>query len=308
MSYLDQKIQYYESSVYKTEPIGTCTLRQMLEAIKSPKPEVLELFKKIEKASKEGNKVLKDRLKSQLYYFTPCITTDGLGRKYSNIIDFNGILILDFDNLEEEFAISLKEFLFSEYKFVIAAFLSSSKRGVKVLVRIPIVSSVEGFKMLFYGLACKMQWIRGFDPSSQNPILPNYLTYDYDALWREDAVEWTGMGYKEDEFKISELETNFEVQDVTEEDKQEIYKQISNILSTITDQGHYTLRSASLLIGGFCPLYLSFEEAQEFMFNEIENHHYLSSKPNVYKKTAIDMIQRGSMAPLLLNRHKNEKV
>lgn len=304
MTYLETKIQFYPASVYETIPIGTCSLNEMLQAIKNPKPEILELFKKIEQASKEGNKKLKDQLKTKLYYFSPCVFTDGKGRKYENIINFTGLLILDFDNLTEELAKELKQFLFDEYKFVIASFLSSSKKGVKVIVRIPVVNSIEEFKSLFYGLSVKMQWIKGFDGSSQNCLLPNYLTYDYDILIREDAVDFTELGYKEDEFKIVEGVCIEDLEGVTEEDRCEIYRQVSNMLNTITDNGHFILRSSALLLGGFCPHYLEFEDARNFILSEIDKHPYLSVKPNTYKKTAIDMIQRGSMAPLLLNKHK----
>lgn len=305
MEYLKTKLQYYPASVYETIPLGTCTLSAMLEAIKNPRSNILELFKKIEQASQEGNKKLKDQLKSKLYYFSPCVFTDGKGRKYENIINFTGLLILDFDNLTEEIAKELKQFLFDEYPFVIASFLSSSKKGVKVLVRIPIVNSIEDFKSLFYGLAVKMQWIKGFDGSSQNCMLPNYLTYDYDILIREDAIEFTGLGYKVDEFKTKEIGEVIPLENVTEEDKEDILKQIRNMFKNITDNGHIPVRSASLLLGGFQSAgYFTEEEVEAILFDLVDETPYLQAKPNVYKRTVKEMLNRGKLAPLYLDKHE----
>ena len=308
MKYLDTKLSYYPSSVYQTTPIGTCTLSQMLQAIKKPKEEMLTLFKQIEEASKAGDKKLKDELKSKLYYFSPCCFTDGLGRKYDNIVSFTGLAVLDFDNLTEQEALDLKEWLFNEYKFVIASFLSSSKKGVKVLCRIPEVKSVEEFKAVFYGMAVTMQWIKGFDGSSQSPILPNYLTYDFNLLMREDAVVFDSLGYKEQEFpKITGFEIKTVDIDVTEEDRQCIIKQLTNMFTQIVDTGHRFVVNSSLIGGGYCGSgYFTVDEMQEMLFDLIDATPYLQSKPQVYKRTATEMMNRGFLAPLYVKRHRDE--
>lgn len=302
--YLDTKLQYYPASVYETLPIGVCTLKQMLTSIKNPKPEMLQLFKKIEQASKDKDVKLKAALKSKLYYFTPACSTDGKGRKYDNILGFSGLLILDFDNLTEEQAIDLKSFLFSEYQFIIAAFLSSSKRGVKCIVRIPVVKSVDEFKSYFYGIAVKMQWIIGFDGSSQNPMLPNYLTYDEDILYREDAVEWCEVGYKEGEFKVTEKREPIILEDVSEEDRQSIINNLQKAFDKIIDTGHFLLRSICIVGFGYVGgNYFTEDEMEDILFGMIDNNSYLSQKSNVYKKTALDM-KLGMNNPLYLSKHE----
>lgn len=303
-SYLHTKLQFYPASVYETSPIGVCTLSQMINSIKSPRPEMLALFKKIEQASKDGDIKLKADLKSKLYYFTPACMTDGKGRKYENIVSYNGIAILDFDGLTEETAISLKQFLFDEYKFIIASFLSSSKRGVKCLVRIPVVHSVDEFKAYFYGLAVKMQWIVGFDGSSQSPILPNYLTYDENILFREDAEEWTERGYKQGEFKVCERTEPVELENVTEADRQYIIGNLRKAVDKITDSGHFAIRSVSITMWGYCGGgYFTEDEVRETLFGLIDSNNYLSQKPNVYKRTALDM-RLGMNTPLYLSKHE----
>src|SRR5690349_8534552 len=110
--YLDKvRFQYYPSSVYETVPLGFCSLREMLSAIKSPKESILKVFEQIEEATQNKDKKLKDKLKSQLYYFNPCCVMDGTGRKYENIISYTTVLLVDVDNLDKEVAKNLKKYL-----------------------------------------------------------------------------------------------------------------------------------------------------------------------------------------------------
>ena len=158
---------------------------------------------------------------------------------------------------------------------------------------------------LFYGLACKMQWVKGWDPSSQNPSLPNYLTYDYDALWREDAVEWTEMGYKENELKMVPSEYVELLEDVTEEDRREIVLKLTRTANKIVDSGHFLYRSICILGWGFSGAgYFDEDEMQEILFNIVDENDYLSTKPNVYKRTCLDMKAIGMGMPLYLERHE----
>ena len=303
MSYLDTKIQFYPASVYESAPIGVCTLADMLTSIKNPKPKILETFKLIEKASLEKNKKEKDRLKATLYYFTPCIWSNGNSRKYSDIVSWSGLAILDFDNLEVDQAIKLKQFIFDEYSFVIASFLSSSKQGVKAIVRIPVVKSVDEFKSYFYGLMVTFQWVLGADASAQNSSLPNYLTYDYDILIRNDATVFNKTGYKEDEFKVYEGEITI-VDDVSEDDRETIKYILRKSFEKITDSGHYICRSACLAGFGYCGAgYFDTEEMREYLYELIEDTPYLQSKVKAYKQTCDDMIVRGLGSPLYLEKH-----
>lgn len=299
-NYLDDiKFQYYPASVYHTTPSGACSLRQMLYGIKNPKSETVEIFKQIEQASLDGDKKLKDKLKAQTVYFTPCIVSDGKGRKYENIVRWTGILLVDIDNLEPEIAKALKQYLFDTYDFVIASFLSVSKRGVKVLIRIPQVSSVEDFKSYFYGLMVNWQWIEGMDLAPQNCSLPAYLTYDYDLLMREDASVFSNRGMKIDELKVYSGE-DIEV-DATEEDRETIKRLIKSAFDKITDSGHYICRSSCIVGWGYCAAgYFTEEEMEEYLFELIDDNDYLSTKSKAYKKTCLDMKKVGMASPLTL--------
>ena len=300
MSYLSETVfQFYPNSVYETVPLGFCSLRDMLTAIKSPKEHILKVFQEIEKATKAGDKKLKDKLKSKLYYRNPCCVMDGKGRKYENIVRFTGVLLVDIDNLEEDVAKALKTYLFDTYDFVIASYLSVSKRGVKILVRIPIALDVNDFKSYFYGLMSSWQYIKNMDYAPQNPSLPAYLTYDNEILIRENPSIFDRRGIKVDEFKTYEGE-KVEVE-ATEEDRETILRILTSMISKITDSGHYILRSTALCGWGYTGAgYFSEGEMEDVLFSLVDDNDYLSQKSKAYKKTILDMKNIGMSAPLTL--------
>jgi len=303
-NYLSTTFDYYPANIAITQPLGQISLHNYLYAIKHPKPHIVEIFKEIEKASLVGDKKLKSKLKERLFYFTPCIKTDGLGRCYDNITEWNQILILDFDNLEPEFAVDFKEYLFDTYSCFIAVFLSASKCGIKVLVRIPKCSSVEEFKSYFYGIASEMQYYKGWDSSSKNCSLPNFLTYDPDLRYRLDATVWDGVGIQINECK--EFEGEFEpLEDVSEEDITGIKLLLKRMIAKIDveQSGHILVRSASLLAGAYCGAgYLSYEEVRDYIFELIDGSDYLQKSLRTYKKTAEQMIAVGITSPLKYSR------
>jgi len=306
MDYLQTKFQYYRANIESKRPIGVITLYDYLYAIKHPKDNIVEIFKEVEKASAAGDKKLKAELKSKLYYFTPCVYTNGEGRNYECINSYTGFLIFDADNLETEFAKELKEFLFYTYPFVIASFLSASKKGVKAIIRIPVVSSVGEFKALFYGLMDEFQYFHGCDTSSKNCILPNYLTYDRELLYRTDATEWTKKGIQIDEFKEFEGEI-IPVENVSEDDRQFVKNIIRKKMLEITDTAHVICRSTALCAGGYVAAgYISYDEAKDLMFSLVDKIDYCQKSPKLYKSTIADFIQKGMKSPLYLGRSNDE--
>lgn len=289
---------YYPADVHIPTPLGRVTLSQFLKANKEPKGEIISLFEQIEEATKKGDLELKGKLKSKLFYFTPCVETDGVGRCYSNIRGFTGLAVLDFDKLDN--APAFKQFLFDNLKCVVAAYLSPSKKGCKFIVRIPKCQTIDEFKSYFYGLGFYMEKYEGFDPSTQNCILPLYLSYDPDLLYREDAEVWDIQGEKIDEFKI--FEGDIEVlENVTEEQKNKVFNIINVSMSKIVDSGHYIVRSTALSAGGYVASgYISQDEAEDILFKLIEDNSYLKKNIRGYKQTAREMIAKGMKSPLRL--------
>jgi len=293
------EFQYYPARVESKKPLGTVTLFEMLKANKEPNYNIKEVFRRIAEAEKNGDLKEKAKLKQEnLYYFTPCVYSNGLGRKYTDIVFFTGLMVLDFDHIEN--ATEFKYFLFNKYECIIAAIISPSKKGVKFLVRIPDeIYTTDEFKAYFYGMACELQNYKGFDGTGQNCILPLFLSYDPDLLFRENPTIWTKKGKKIDEFKVSEVAA-VKI-DATDHDKATVQKIIMSAVNKIVSEGHPQIRAAAVTLGGYVATgYIDQIEAENFINSLIANNSYLRKGVAGYQKTAKSAIQLGMQSQLFL--------
>lgn len=306
-NYLDTiKFQYYPNNIKIVQPSGELTLGQFLKSIKHPKEKMMQLFLDIEEASRIGDLKKKAELKAKLHYTTPAILSDGKGRSYENIISFNGIACIDVDGLEPEYAREFQKYLFYTYPFFIATYLSPSRKGVRGLIRIPVVNSVQEYKNYYYGVLSILQEYTGVDYCLKNPALPQYWTYDSEMNYRLDATIWDSIGIQIDEFKefdgvIEPLET------VEQEDIDGIKLFLKRMIAKVDveQSGHNLVRSTSLLGGAYCGMgYMSYEEVRDYIFELIENSEYLQKGLRGYKKTAEQMITIGITSPLKYSRNE----
>jgi hypothetical protein len=289
------QFQYY-IGLKNCKPNGVISLEQFIQLIKDPKPQTKELLHKIATAP---NKEVKNQHKEQLPKFTPCALVDKW-RKYENIKLFTGLLILDFDNLEQQEAFTLKNSLFNNLGFVIASWLSPSKKGVKALINIPISKDVNEFKSYFKAIKNELGSVKGFDDTAQNPILDCFLSYDPNILYRTDATTWT-----EQYFEPVKVRKEAPLQVTNKTDV--IAKIIIKNLNAITNAGHPILRAVSYSLGGYVGAgYISESDALNLIEGCIENHWYLSKNRTTYKKTASTMIEKGIFEPLYLDELTEE--
>lgn len=291
--------QYYPARVDTKKPIGQVSLIEFVEAIRNPSDNIKETFRQIAAAEASGDKELKAKLKQEnLYYFTPCVFTDWQGRGYVNIKTFTGIAVLDFDHIEH--AVELRDFIFEKYKCVWVAFVSSSKRGVKFLIKIPVVKTVDEFKEYFYGLGYYFDKYQGWDGTPQNSVLPLFLSYDPDILYREEPETWNKRGSKLNSFVVSNdtLPIDFEVKDG---DAERIYNNIKKAFDAIVNNGHPQVIAACVSLGGYVSTgYITQHEAEQMAFRFIETNNYLSKGVSGYKKTAVSAIAKGMQSNLIL--------
>jgi len=306
------KFQYYPGDITKPSAIGYLTLQAFINAHINPTNRSSEVFMQIEEAAKNGNKKLKSKLKQEnLFYFTPSATfKKNYHRRYENIESFTGLAQLDFDNYEtEEEAIDLKEYLFENYPQFFCVYLSPSRKGVKGLMRIPVVESVEEYQEYYKGIEDEFEWISNFDSAPKNVALPLFLSKDVDLLYRNDATIWDTVGILPDisTYKnLTDTQPNNIIANIGDETiyKSDAYYEhitidiFKNKLSTINDAGHPILRNACLVLGSRCAAgYLSTNDARQIAENEIRSHHYLKKGIANYIKTANWAINRGLLAP-----------
>ena len=283
---------YYEADIKRSTPLGSVTLEYLINAIRTPKKDIRNVFEEIRIAEECKDMATKQALKSKLYSFTPCVYVNG-PRKYANIQHWTGLLVLDFDHLETDVAVEFKEYLFNEYKCIITAWLSASRHGVRALVKIPICTSVDEFKHYFAGIERHLNCYNGFDTAPKNCILPMFISYDADIMHRTDAQTWST--------KHIEIIPPPVKQYIVDDKTSVIEKIIAKRINTITDTGHIILRATSYLLGGYVGAnYIDYNDAIALINNLIDSQSYLSKKPDVYKTTAKQMVDKGLNFPTYL--------
>lgn len=299
------KFPCYHGNVKNTIPITEVTLEQFIKGNRNPKPKIKEVFKQIEEATATGNLKLKSELKqNNLVFFTPSVKTDGKGRSYSNIENFTGIGVLDFDGLSKEMAVELKHHLFNDFKSCICSWISPSGFGTKALFRIPVVKTVEEFKSVGAGLGTIFEWYTGWDASSvTNPILPLFLSWDPDMLVRdfEEAEEFKLRGFKETLFEPFEGELP-DSSSFSEEEINKVIETIRFYIDKIDGNGHPAVCSTSLLAGSFSIFYGI--DLLPILEQAIEENSYLSKDTAGYIRTARQMYNRGQNNPQPLKRYE----
>lgn len=308
MSILDTEFQYYPSNVYITKALGTIKLRDLLNSIKTPKENIKEVFLKLQKATEDGDVELKKKLKSEkLYYFTPSVKTNCKGRTYDDIVEYNELMVVEFDKVE--FAEDLKHYLFDTLKSVVAGFTSPSKTGCKFIIKIPKPKNAEDYKAYFCGLANYLDKIEGFDTANFNPLLPLFLSWDPDILIRENPSTWTRRGDKINAFKpLSQGEMPKVKIKPGEREKEYIVNKIKKMFSNIVDNGHGQVRSYSLVTGGYaCAGFMNSYEAECLLEQCIEDTPYLRKDIKGYKKTAMKFLQQGLTSPIELTENEKNK-
>ena len=287
------KFQYYEAAIQKSTPLGEVTLDYMLNAIRSPKHNIRHIFEQISLAEQNKDMALKAKLKTKLYSFTPCVYVNGT-RKYSDIVHFTGLMVLDFDHLESvEYAIEFKNYFFNEYRFVIASWLSPSKHGVKCILNIPICNTTDEFKQYFNGLELIIKSYKGYDDTPKNCILPLFLSYDEDILIRYDYTTWNR--------KHTPMERPIVKQYIIKDKSSFVENIIIKKIDAIINNGHPQLRAAAYLLGGYCGGgHIDYDHCINMINHMIDGNSYLCQKASRYKKTAKQMIDKGISMPVYL--------
>lgn len=292
------KFQFYPARVDTNRPIDWITLEQFIVRTTNPDEKTKQVFNTIAQAEKDGDMEKKARMKQNyLHYFTPCVYVRNY-RRYKDIIRFTGLAVLDFDHIDN--ALDLKSFLFYEYKQIIASWLSPSKRGVKCLVKIPVVKSVDEFKEYYYGLSEEMEIYNGFDGTGQNAVLPLFQSWDANLMYRDDAETWSAKGIKHNSFENSEPLEKPVINDPGKYTER-VVKIITSGVNKITDVGHWDLRGTALAAGGYvCSGYIDQLDAVKLMDSLIDSHPYLRQKAATYKKTIRWGISVGQNKPIIL--------
>lgn len=297
---LETKFQYYPASIKAIKPLGELTLRQLISSIREPKVTVVKQFEAIRA---EVDKAKRDVLKEKLFMFTPSAWLDGQNRGYDNIVNFNPLLVIEWDNLDPEKAIYLKHHVFNTFKSCICAFLSPSGKGVKFIFRIPTPKSIDDYKHYWYGLCFYLEDIEpNIDTCNERVTQVLYLSYDPKILVREDAEEWTKQTAKVNAFGAGNKVEVDPDKEPTEESADKVKHRINVMISKFEgDNGHRLVVRCSTVLGGLIAGgEIEYDDAEDFIFSVIDEHYYLKKKAGTYKKTATRFLNSGQNVPLTL--------
>lgn len=298
------KFQYFPGRINTIRPLGFLSLKQFIESIRNPKESIKDIFKKIEECDRNKDWEQKAYLKqNNLFYFTPSVIFNGRGRSYEDIISFNPLMVVEFDHVRGD-VIKFRDKIFENLKSVICGFISPSGSGVKFLVKIPVVKSVDEYKEYYLGICNLFEETKSFDPSNLNPALPLFLSWDPSIRFRDNPETWTIRGFREE---LPEIEESFEeIENVTNEDKRSVLRICYRNIQRVEEEqvGHPNVRKCGLMLGNFVAAgYLEEREANMYICDWIRGSPYLSAKEATYIKTSIDAIRIGMKRPMYLREH-----
>ncbi|NHM01685.1 BT4734/BF3469 family protein [Flavobacterium difficile] len=141
----------------------------------------------------QKNKELYTKYKSQLKAVTFCgMFKDG--RKLSNLVHYNGLIVIDIDNLQSDKIIEIKKYLITD-EYIMALWDSPSSLGFKGLVKID--SNVDNHKLYFSSLSIYFlqKYDIELDKSGSDITRLCYVSWDeniftnYDSKVFSDIIE-----------------------------------------------------------------------------------------------------------------------
>lgn len=229
--------------------------------------------------------------KFKLPYCTPCAIFKY--RNYDNIIRFTGLMAVDIDHVEN--ASETSDWLFDNYPEIVTSFISPGRKGVRGLMRIPVVSTIDDFKELFWGLFSELK----SDTSMQRPTQPFFYSHDADIKWRyyNDCPEWTTKGRRPLPKYIPQNVTKFN--ESTDSDRNRIRGIFRNRIQRIrkNDPRHPQIIEMSVYMSGFVKSgYLSAIEANGLLWELINSNHWIrEGSITQYKKDIEQGINWGLM-------------
>ena len=301
-SYMDLSFQWYKNGIKTIKPSGFITLKQLIDSIISPKPEMIEAFKLIQEAGSKGDKAEKDRLKAErLFFTTPSAIFDPI-RNYESAVEFRPLAIFEYDDIPH--ASELRDYIFEKRKDCIFAFNSPSGTGTKFIFLIQQPTSIQHYKELWFGIAHDLDKFINLDLSNERLTQPLYNSYDPDAKFRTDAVAFSTRGYKTSAFVpfVGEIEIP---EEVDEELQEECFKLITFLIDRIEGSAHNQIISTAFLAGGLCPFYSIEQNTMWDLLEErIRDNNYMSKGTDGYLKSAQTMFYKGLNNPTAMRKNE----
>lgn len=303
--YTSLQFQWYSNGIKTIKPSGLISMRQLIQAIITPKPEMIEAFELIKKAGVEKNKAEKDRLKAEKLFFTTPSAIFNPIRNYDSIQNFLPFAIFEYDDIPH--CEELRDYVFEKRKDCIFAFTSPSLTGTKFVFYTETPTSISHYKALWFGIAHDLDKFINLDLSNERCTQPLYNSYDPNAKFRENAVPFFARGYKENSFVpfVGEIEIP---EEVDEDDVEQCFKLIAHLIDRIESSGHNQVVSTSFLASGISAFHgVDTNEMWGLLEERIRTNTYLSKGVQGYLTTAKTMFNKGLNFPKKLEKKEDNE-
>lgn len=306
MTNKDIKLPFYSGNIRLSKCLGWVSLEYFITSIQNPRSEIMILFKQIEEVSLKGNKYMKRKLKQKLFSFTPtALIKKGFKRGYVNVFNWNPLLQIDLDGIEtKEKAIMLKKYIFNEYPQVVCVFLSPSRLGVKALMRIKRPKSKEHYKAIHKSVTAEFNQLDYFDEATKNAMLPLFLSYDKDIMYRDfsECVEWDKEDWSKPKYEHFVTQPQHFNPSNTDKHMKRVIRITQRRINFIVDNGHPQVRDTAIILGSRVAAgYISESEAKDLIINLVRSNNYLQKELNNYVSTCLWGIRQGMKKPMYFN-------
>jgi len=217
-------------------------------------------------------------------------------RSKEGLIKASQLMVLDFDDVK---GIVEKKKGISKCKFVLSVFVSPSGKGLKALIKIPLVKNDKEYKEYYSGARTMFD---GLDDSGKDISRACFFAYDPYIYINYDCETFT-----------KKIEETSSIPKMTKETKYNDYSLASRVLNIIRNavhgERHVKILNASRLMGGYVAAgKISQHEAIRLL--EQECYSIAPETPRENLKTITDGLENGLLSPLddfeELEREENE--
>jgi hypothetical protein len=255
--------------------------------------------KLVEEIRSKTDKKERDEVKKQL----PAIVFQGVFsyRDKKHLVKHSQLAILDSDHVRDP--AFFRDYIFNNYDFVLASWISPSGDGVKFLCKIPEINTDEEYKQYYQRL------LQVFDDTSTDPSNSDvsricFESYDPGIRIRE----WDKTSFFDEKIEshsVPSVNSNFHT---TNGNPLEIAAKM--IQNAGDGQKHYVLLKAARLLGGYVGGNL-IQETEAFSLLESEIQKKNIGNFDLAKKTIQSGLDYGKLNPIFLpdkkpNRQKVE--
>lgn len=170
-------------------------------------------------------------------------------RSKSDIVNFTGLLFIDVDKCTDHVAVKN---LFKRIRYTVMTYYSRSGKNVHAVIKIPVCKTVDEYERRFSSFMWQvedhLEGIAELDTMTANPVQMAFHSYDPEIFIKDNPETFELIDdpvVKPEVKKPISYNTGYPKQGGA-------IAYIRKVIPNIVSPGYVTLRSKSVLIGGWC--------------------------------------------------------